>query len=314
MILACGVGSEPPVALVIEAAERAGTECLLVNQRESHFADALLRVGADGIGGRLWLREREYDLESVTGVFVRLMDWQCLPENRPRRSAAEDGRREASRRFHETLLEWIEVTGARVMNRSRPSASNMSKPYQAQLIRSVGFCVPETLITNRPEDARSFAAEHGTVVYKSTSAVRSIVRVLDAAALERLPLLRWLPTQFQRCIPGVDVRVHVVGDDLFATEVCSEAVDYRYAGRDDEDVDMRAVTLPPEVALRCFELSRRLELPLCGIDLRRTEDERYYCFEANPAPAFSYYQEQTGQPIARAIVSYLSTRQRSGCA
>lgn len=76
---------------------------------------------------------------------------------------------------------------------------------------------------------------------------------------------------------------------------------------------MEPAVLPEEIEQRCFALARVLELPLCGIDLRRADDGTYYCFEANPAPAFSYYQERTEQPIAEAIVSYLATRQSSGC-
>jgi len=50
---------------------------------------------------------------------------------------------------------------------------------------------------------------------------------------------------------------------------------------------------------------RALSLALAGIDLKRTPDGAWYCFEANPSPAYSYYQEATGQPIADALVRLL---------
>ena len=53
-------------------------------------------------------------------------------------------------------------------------------------------------------------------------------------------------------------------------------------------------------------LQQQLELPLCGIDLRRRPDGSYVCFEVNPMPAFSYYESNTGQPIARSLVEYMS--------
>jgi glutathione synthase/RimK-type ligase-like ATP-grasp enzyme len=49
-----------------------------------------------------------------------------------------------------------------------------------------------------------------------------------------------------------------------------------------------------------------LDLPLCGIDLKRASDGRYFCFEVNPSPAYSYYQENAGQPIAEALVRFLA--------
>jgi glutathione synthase/RimK-type ligase-like ATP-grasp enzyme len=103
------------------------------------------------------------------------------------------------------------------------------------------------------------------------------------------------------------VRVHVVGGRAFACEIVSEAVDYRYASRDGLAIEMRPIELPSEVAARCVALARALGLPLCGIDLRRTPEGAFHCFEANPSPAYSYYQEQTGQPIAEAIVDLLAT-------
>ena len=49
-----------------------------------------------------------------------------------------------------------------------------------------------------------------------------------------------------------------------------------------------------------------LNLPLCGIDLKVTPEGIYYCFEVNPSPAYTYYEEQTGQPIAQAIIDYMT--------
>jgi len=42
------------------------------------------------------------------------------------------------------------------------------------------------------------------------------------------------------------------------------------------------------------------------IDLKRTRDGTFFCFGLNPSPAYSYYQEHTGQPIAEPIVGLLA--------
>lgn len=49
-----------------------------------------------------------------------------------------------------------------------------------------------------------------------------------------------------------------------------------------------------------------MNLPLAGIDLRRTPQDEWYCFEVNPSPAFSFYEQITGQPIARAVALLLA--------
>jgi len=52
-------------------------------------------------------------------------------------------------------------------------------------------------------------------------------------------------------------------------------------------------------------LAAGLGLPVAGIDLRRTPSGRWYCFEVNPSPGFSYYEHATGQPLALSIARLL---------
>jgi glutathione synthase/RimK-type ligase-like ATP-grasp enzyme len=306
MILLCGIPSEAPMRLIVEAAEQAGVEYVLLNQREARYIDICLHVQDGRVDGALSIREQDWPLVAFSGVYVRLMDYQDLPENQGQGRTPPDGCAfRKSEALHQSLIEWLELAECRVANRLSAMGSNVSKPYQAQLINQAGFRTPTTLITNDPEEVRSFFRTHKRVIYKSVSSVRSIVKELDAIKINALHKVRRLPTQFQAFVPGTNVRVHVVGQQVFATEIQSEAVDYRYAGRDDIDVDLVQAQLPPEIEARCVALSQALQLPLCGIDLKRTPDDDYYCFEVNPSPGFSYYQEATGQPIATAIVAYL---------
>lgn len=309
MILFCGIPSESPMRLAVEAAEALDVPYVFFNQRESQHADLRVELCAGQSDGALHVHNADWPLRAFTGVLVRLMDCQALPENRCNdRAPANPDAVAKSFLVHEMLVDWLELAECRVLNRASAMRSNTSKPYQAQLIASAGFATPPTLVTNDPDEVRRFQRAFGQVVFKSISSVRSVVRQLDAEQLQRLERVRYLPTQFQAFIPGTNVRVHVVGEQLFATEIRSEAVDYRYASHDGLDVDMAPVELPAEIATRCVELSRLLDLPLCGIDLKRTPAGVYYCFEVNPSPAYSYYQEQSGQDIATAIVSYLAAR------
>ena len=196
------------------------------------------------------------------------------------------------------------------MNRLGAMGSNQSKPYQAQIIAQAGFLTPPTLITNDPQAVQEFVAEHGRVIYKSISAIRSVVQELKRSQMAELDKIRYLPTQFQAYIPGENIRVHVAGEQVFATRLVTTALDYRYAGREGLDLEMETVYIEEEVADRCRALSKLLGLPLCGIDLKRTPTGEVFCFEANPSPAYSFYQEYTGQDIAAGIVNYLAGSER----
>jgi glutathione synthase/RimK-type ligase-like ATP-grasp enzyme len=306
MILFCGIPSEGPLALAIEAACNAGVKHVLFNQRYASYADMDLRTGNRGLSGVLRLGEAEYPLEAFTGVYTRMIEETSLPENHVVSRRKPDLQKNHRSLFvHRMLLEWIEGAACRVVNRARHMSSNGSKPFQAQAIAQVGFQTPPTLITNDPEEACEFINEHRRVIYKSISSIRSIVRECHPRTPAALARIRNLPTQFQAKISGTNVRVHVAGEAVFATEIQCDAVDYRYADRDGQSAEMRPVELPENVACRCRRLAKELHLPLCGIDLMRTGNGEYFCLEANPSPAYSYYQENTRQPIADALVKYL---------
>ena len=178
--------------------------------------------------------------------------------------------------------------------------------YQAALIHAAGFKVPETIVTNDAAALGVFAARHGTLIYKSSSGVRSIVAEYDPADASRRADLATCPTQFQRRINGTDVRVHVVGSELFACQVRSSAVDYRYPASDAEWPQLTACALPPEIAAQCRKLAASLRLDFAGVDLRVTADDEWFCFEVNPSPGFTYYENATGLPIAAALAGLLA--------
>jgi len=307
MILLCGIPSESPIAMVAEALNALGASYRVLNQRQ--VADYALswQIDAGLVDGTLRLGGETLRLTDIHAAYVRLMDDQLLPEladeleNSPARRHA--------RAFHDAFYRWIEVAPGRIVNRSDPQGSNGSKPYQAQLIAQYGFSFPETLITNDPDAVHAFRRQHQAVVFKSMSGVRSIVRALAEDDFDRLEQIRWCPVQFQALVPGTDVRVHVVAQDVHATEIISDTLDYRYARRAGGIAELRAVRLSSDTEEKCVALTRSLGLIFAGIDLKITPAGEIFCFEVNPSPAFSFYEANTGQPIARSLTRYLTNPQ-----
>jgi glutathione synthase/RimK-type ligase-like ATP-grasp enzyme len=304
MILLCGIPSESPLARVAAALDEIGAAYRLFNQRKCAACAVDLRIDAAGVDGTLRLEGDTLPLADISAAYLRFMDDRLLPElsDEPEGSPA----RRHARATHDTLYHWLEVADGRVVNRSDPQGSNGSKPYQAQLIARYGLRVPETLVTNDPAAVLAFRQTHGSIIYKSMSGVRSIIKTLDDDDVARLEHIRWCPVQFQAYVPGTDVRVHVVKEDVHATEILSDAVDYRYASRSGGSASLRATTLPDALAARCVALTAGLGLAFAGIDLRIGPDGEATCFEVNPAPAYSYYEANTGQPIAASLARYLA--------
>ena len=304
MILLWGLPGDTPIAEVHAALKHLGQPVVFFDQRDLPDAAVRLHVG-DRIAGTLQLGSRSLDLAAIRAVYMRLHGLDQLPGLRdlPNDSPALAH----AHAVIDALTTWTEIAPILVVNRNSAMASNGSKPYQARLIRAHGFAVPETIVTTDAAAVRRFQDRHGSIIYKSISGVRSIVARLTSAHDERLSRLRWCPTQFQQYIPGDDYRVHVVGDDIFACRITSAADDYRYARYVGATTEIASHQLPPEIAARCRTAAFALGLEVSGLDLRQRPDGTWYCFEINPSPAFTYFQDATGQPIDMAIAQLLAS-------
>jgi hypothetical protein len=308
MILLWGLPGDRPIAQVYEALVRMGCAPTFFDQRATPGACAELSVGPH-LDATVTTAEGVVDLGDVTAVYLRPYDAPDLPAVQ---QAGPDSETYCNAvQLQDLLYSWVELTEALVVNRPSAMGHNCSKPFQARQLRDLGFNIPDTLITTDPAAVTTFREKHGRVIYKSISGVRSIVSELTDEHLPRLDSLRWCPTQFQELVSGTDYRVHVVGEETFAAEICSEATDYRYAGRQGHDVSIQSASVPDEVAQRCVAASRAMGLAVSGVDLRRTADEEWYCFEVNPSPAFDFYQNQTGHCIDEAIARLLISGRNS---
>lgn len=185
------------------------------------------------------------------------------------------------------------------------------KPYQWAVAQAVGLKLPRTLVTNKPESARAFINEVGVrkTIFKaflaSLDAWRE-TRLVEAEDLERLDLVRYAPVIFQEYIEGVDLRITVVGETIFAAEIDARQTSY--------PVDMRMVIgettvqpveLPPAVREALLELQRRLGLYYGAIDMRRTPAGEYIFFEVNPAGQWLFVEQRSGLPISQAVADLL---------
>jgi hypothetical protein len=305
VIVLWGVPGDGPLDAVKACLVQLGADFRFLDQRDAARSSAAVRVE----GHRLLVeiegpgKSDRFDFEHVSAFYLRPIETaRALPP-------ALAGDRKAQLRAEgvdRAVITWADLTTALTVNPPAAMAVNNSKPNQLRLVAGYGFAVPDTLVTTDPRAVRAFAARHDRLIYKSVSGVRSIVNSLADAGFERLDDVANAPTQFQEYVPGFDVRVHVVADEVFATEVRSAAHDYRYASLSGDDVKLTPAGIPDDVAQRCRDMASGMDLAVAGIDLRRTPDDRWVCFEVNPSPAFVYYEEATGQPIANAIARLLA--------
>ncbi len=192
------------------------------------------------------------------------------------------------------------------------------KPYQLRVAQDAGLRIPHTLITNDPDEARRFVDARGyrDVIYKAFSATERDwreTRLLRPDELALLDNVRYAPVIFQEYVRAqYDVRVTVVGDELFAAAIHSQDTEYPVDFRMDmANARIEAVSLPDEVQDGLRDLMARLGLVYGAIDMRLTPDEKYVFLEINPAGQWLFVEQQTRQPIAAALAGVLRDRDRA---
>ncbi|MBB3178402.1 RimK family alpha-L-glutamate ligase [Variovorax sp. Sphag1AA] len=287
-VLLWGSPLDLPIASVCTALSRLGTPMFLVDQTRAE--ETSIGIELDGAPtGWVQVGDQRCELDRIRSAYARPQD---------------SARNEHAAAIDEALGCWLEMTPALVVNRLSTMGSNSSKPYQAALIAQAGFAVPDTLVTNDADALHRFWKRHGNVIYKSCSGVRSIVSRLSADEADRLAHLPTCPTQFQEYVPGTDYRVHVIGNEIHGHAIDSDADDYRYAGA--AGVRLRRWQVPDDLVPRLRALAASLGLVMAGIDLRRKPQGEWVCFEVNPSPGFTFYDDEDEAPLARATARLLS--------
>ena len=123
------------------------------------------------------------------------------------------------------------------------------------------------------------------------------------------------PAIYQRRVEKqYEIRVTVVGDEVFACRIDSQAlklsqVDWRAVGP--SALDCKPYELDNAVADRCRALLRQLGLETAGLDLIVTPAGETVFLEANAAGAWAWVEQATGLPIAAAVARRLSSGVRA---
>jgi glutathione synthase/RimK-type ligase-like ATP-grasp enzyme len=202
----------------------------------------------------------------------------------------------------------------------RAIETSMMKTWQLPAARSAGLEVPETLVTSDPDEARAFIDRVGLghVICKAFSATIENwreTRLVGEAEYALLDQVSVAPVIFQQFVPAeVDLRITVVGEELFAAEVHSQELDYpldfRLFLETGPGVRMSPTVVPNEVEEGLLRLLKSVGLRYGAIDMRRTPDGRHVFLEVNPAGQWRFVEEVTGQPITEAMARLLTDLDR----
>lgn len=185
------------------------------------------------------------------------------------------------------------------------------KPTQLTVAREVGFVVPPTLVTNVLDEARTFAAAHGRVIYKPLHASElrggdgalSVIWVeevdpadLDDAVGTTLHLFQ------QRVDKVADIRTTVIGQDVFSVRIDSPHLDWR---RDYAAVRYGVIDTPDVTAAACRRYLDRFGLLFGAFDFGLAPDGQWNWYECNSGGQWHWLELETGLPMTAAVADLL---------
>jgi hypothetical protein len=312
LILAVASPDDVHTAAVLAALRARGVEPAVVDVRTLARAGALSarwRGGAPEV--RITAGQGPVRLDGVRAV------WGRPPRPIPlREGAATPADREwALTQWREALFGLWDDLSARWVNHPERGLAAGRKTVQLGAAAAAGLRVPRTLVTSDPQAARVFVEEHGGpghVVHKALLATEQVwreTRLVAAGDLAGLERIRDAPAIFQEYVPAeADVRVNVVGDEVFAATIDARASAYPLDWRVDFDrARLAPAALPDAVADSLRRLVRRLGLESAAIDLRRTPDGEHVFLEVNPFGLWLFVELRTGQRVTDAIAAHLAS-------
>ena len=296
-VLIVGYPEESVIRHVVTVAEQLGIPYDFFDLR-AFYQNGLMYFSSSPSHNH-WLRchERRYFLEDYSGIYQRTI----LPAS----SNMTSDTWSRMRSCYVGLEVMFRSFSGHVVNRPKSGWENMSKPLQMYWLSQHGFRIPPSLSTSSKSDYQAFR-DLGSTIYKSNSGNRSIVGRVENVEGERLQFLEHCPVLFQRQIVGKDVRVHVVQNRVFAVEIDSDAIDYRYASYQGTYRHMRPlIKVPPDIGDLCVSYAEEGGVTLAGFDFKVDLDGNWFCLEMNPTPSFESYDHVHRGQIAECLLSYL---------
>jgi hypothetical protein len=199
---------------------------------------------------------------------------------------------------------------------SHPSSILMAedKPRQLRVAKSLGFTVPQTLVSNSFGDVRQFVTGRTVIGKPLRQALVGSSGSEQVIYTTRLPEIAEPDRQAIVAVPAIyqmeiakqrDLRVTVVGERVFAVAIDSQArietvTDWRRGSV--PDLAHELVELPADIEALCIQLVQRLDLRFGAIDLVLDAEGRYWFLECNPNGQWAWIENRTGAPISSAIV------------
>lgn len=300
-VVLVGSASDEHVVAVAEAVRARGVDAVVFDskafpwQAKLSFGESLEEIVLDG---RPVGRPRAVYLRSLYGSPIGFdVEAEAEMERSWRRTLVAF--REKGEMLSSLIQRW-EALEVPIFNSLRVG-DETRKPYQIARLAAAGLPVPETLWSNEPERVRAFAAGR-RVVYKPVrgGAATKELKPEDLTE-ERLGALSSAAVCFQELLPGADLRVYIVADQVVsAYQIETAALDYR-----GHEQSIRSIDLSADLTDVARRAARLLRMRFTGIDFKHDAQGRAKLLELNSSPMFLGFDERAGSNVLGALADAL---------
>jgi glutathione synthase/RimK-type ligase-like ATP-grasp enzyme len=301
--------------IIIEKLYSLNAEVFRLNTEDVCSAvSTTLEIDKLSFGGEFRTQSRVLDISKISSVYYRRPLMPELTHNDP-------GVNEFVKTEITTYLNWLwqSLDNVYWISPLRSIRKADSKISQLRVAPTFGFDIPDTLITNNPDDVRAFYRKYsGKIVNKVLAKgfvdingeTRTIyTNVVQPQMLDLLETCKNVPCVFQEYIPkDIEIRVTVVGKQVFAAEIHSQnsqRTKHDWRRYDLENTLHKSHELPVEIQKSCVEITEHYGLEFGAIDLILTPEKKYVFLEINPNGQWAWIEALTGLPIANAIAHQL---------
>jgi MvdD pre-ATP grasp domain len=211
------------------------------------------------------------------------------------------------------------------VNSPEVAKSELEKIGQLRAARQVGLTIPPTLLSNDPDEIRSFFDDNGgDVVYKAyklrawthekpRAVFVNYTTPLSYEDLQDDDTLSVAPGIFQRRVErSFEVRVTVFGKEAIGARLDLEGgqIDWRRR-QGTSDLRVSPWQMPEDVKTRCLDYMRLCDLAFCCFDFIVTPTGDYVFLEANQMGQFLWVEEKLAElPMLDTMCAFLMSGDR----
>lgn len=258
-----------------------------------------------GLQGRLLTPSRTADLANVRALYYRRPSGFAFPH-----LDEQDARFAITQARYGLGGVLASLPGCLYVNHPHRIGDAEFKPAGLATAAKAGFLVPPTLVTSNPDAAREFIKARGSVIYKPLSnpvyrvnGVPSAIRVAEVTADDIDDDVSGTAHLFQERVPKVaDVRVTVIGGDVFCVRINSDLLDWR---TDYSRLTYTVVEAPPGIRPALHRYMNRFRLVFGAFDFAIDADGRWWFLECNPSGQWHWLEDETGLPMCAALADLL---------